>query len=86
MTPQPQASYAVNCPVCSRCLQVGNPRPREVPARILFDEFEWPDYSPRICHKSWIECTDCGCQLYVLLLYASEEVIQELNINQVPWY
>ena len=84
MTPQPQASYAVNCPYCGSYLQVGNPRPREVPARVLLDEFGWFECSPRICQKVWINCTGCGYPLDVLFIYASEEVLQELNIDRMP--
>jgi len=84
MISQPQASYAVNCPVCGKYLQVGNPRPREVPARVLLDKFGWLECSPRISQKVWINCTGCSYPLDVLFIYASEEVIQELNIDRMP--
>ena len=84
MTPQPQPSCAVNCRGCGRYLQVGNPRPREVPARVLVNDFGWIQCSPQISQEVWINCAGCGRQVDVLFIYASEEVIQELNIGPVP--
>ena len=84
MTAQPQPSYAFHCPYCSTYLKIANPRPQEVAALILLDESDWRSCGSRICHQALVECTECGCQLYVLLLYASEEVLQELDIDRMP--
>lgn len=86
MTLQPQPSYTVHCPLCGTCQQIANPRPREVPSRILLTRSQ---FQPRISSRVLTACVRCGICLPVVFLYASEEELQELPppdiIEPVPF-
>jgi len=85
MTDQPRASYPVNCPVCGRCQDIGNPRPREVPSRVLVDP-NWfvPPEGYRLGQDIWIKCPGCGGRFEVFFAYAPEEVLRELDLDLMP--
>ena len=76
MTDSSSQAYAVNCPRCGDYQRVANPRPAESPQRVFpTDVYEG---KPNWSEVMQMACTSCGSPMTIVLLYGSEEMLQEL--------